>query len=139
MISNYARFSLMLIVPVFLTTASWVQAAVEISLQKTLKTDAVPIDVTVSPDGRSTFVLTDDGSVVVYDKLGNLTDTIKIGSHIDQIEIGPSGERLFATSRQNKTVEIILLNFISSINTAGSAFKGPEDAPVTIAVFSEFQ
>ncbi len=139
MISNYARFCLMLIVPVFLTTASWVQAAVEISLQKTLKTDAVPIDVTVSPDGRSTFVLTDDGSVVVYDKLGNQTDTIKIGSHIDQIEIGPSGERLFATSRQNKTVEIILLNFISNINTAGSAFKGPEDAPVTIAVFSEFQ
>jgi hypothetical protein len=139
MTSNYAKFCLILIVLIFVTTASWVQAAVEISLQKTLKTDAVPIDVTVSTDGRSTFVLTDDGSVVVYDNLGNLTDTIKIGSHIDQIEIGPSGERLFATSRQNKTVEIILLNFISNINTAGSAFKGPEDAPVTIAVFSEFQ
>jgi len=139
MISNFAKFCLILIVLVFVTTASWVQAAVEISLQKTLKTDAVPIDVTVSPDGRSTFVLTDDGSVVVYDNLGNQKDTIEIGSHIDQIEIGPGGERLFATSRQNKTVEIILLNFISNINTAGSEFKGPEDAPVTIAVFSEFQ
>ena len=139
MISALAKSCLPLIVIVLLTTASWVHAAVETSLQNTLQTEAVPIDVTVSPDGRSTFVLTDEGNVVVYDNLGKLKETIKVGSHIDQIEIGPSGERLFATSRQNKTVEIILLDFISSIKTGGSVFKGPEDAPVTIAVFSEFQ
>jgi hypothetical protein len=51
-------------------------------------------------------VLTDEGNVVVYDNLGKLKETIKVGSHIDQIEIGPGGERLFATSRQNNTVEI---------------------------------
>ena len=139
MISTFAKSCLVLIVIVLLTSASWVHAAVETSLQTTLQTGAVPIDVSVSPDGRSTFVLTDEGNVAVYDNLGNLTETIKVGSHIDQIEIGPGGERLFATSRQNKTVEIILLDFISSINTRGSVFKGPEDAPVTIAVFSEFQ
>jgi len=139
MSSNYAKFCLILIVLIFVTTASRVQAAVETSLQNTLKTDAVPIDVTVSSDGRSTFVLTDDGKVAVYDDQGNLTDTFKVGAHVDQIEIDPSGERLFASSRQNKTVEIIQLDFISNINTAGSAIKGPADAPVTIAVFSEFQ
>ena len=74
-----------------------------------------------------------------YDNLGNLTDNIKVGTHIDQIEMGPSGERLFATSRQNKTVEIIRLDFINAINSEGSVFKGPANAPVTIAVFSEFQ
>ena len=139
MISTLAKSCLIPAVMVLLATASWVHAAVETSLQITLQTEAIPIDVSVSPDGRSTFVLTDQGNVVVYDNLGNLTETIKVGSHIDQIEIGPGGERLFATSRQNKTVEIILLDFISSINTRGSVFKGPEDAPVTIAVFSEFQ
>jgi len=137
--SNYAKFCLILIVLIFVTTASRVQAAVETSLQNTLKTDAVPIDVTVSSDGRSTFVLTDDGKVAVYDDQGNLTDAFKVGAHVDQIEVDPSGERLFASSRQNKTVEIIQLDFISNINTAGSAIKGPADAPVTIAVFSEFQ
>ena len=139
MISNLAKFCPILIGTILLATTTWVHAAVETSLQNTLHTEAVPIDVAVSPDGKLTFVLTDEGNVTVYNNLGNLNETIKVGSHIDQIEIGPSGERLFATSRQNKTVEIILLNFIYNINTEGSAIKGPADASVTIAVFSEFQ
>ena len=137
--ASFAKSCLILIVVGLLTTAAPVHAAVETSLQNTLRTEAVPIDVAVSPDGRSTFVLTDKGNVVVFDNLGKLKDTINVGAHIDQIEIGPGGERLFATSRQNKTVEIILLDFISRIETGGSVFKGPENAPVTIAVFSEFQ
>lgn len=139
MISTPAKSGLLLVVVVILMTAFPVQAAVEISIQKTLQTDAVPIDVVVSADGRTTFVLTEDGNVTVYDNKGNLTESINIGSHNDGIELDPSGERLFATSRKNKTVEIIQLNFIKAINTEGSQFKGPADAPVTIAVFSEFQ
>ena len=139
MISNLARSCLILIGTILLPTTTWVHAAVETSLQNTLHTETVPIDVAVSADGKLTFVLTDEGNVAVYNNLGNLNETIKVGSHIDQIEIGPSGERLFATSRQNKTVEIILLDFISNIETKNAVFKGPEDAPVTIAVFSEFQ
>jgi len=139
MISIHPKSCLVLTAVVFLMIASWSQAAVEITLEKTLQIEAVPIDVKVSTDGRSTYVLTDDGNVVIFDNLGNRQDTIKVGPHINQIEIDPSGERLFATSRQNKTVEIMLLDFISIIDTAGSAFKGAENAPVTIAVFSEFQ
>jgi len=44
-----------------------------------------------------------------------------------------------AASRQNKTVEIILLDFISSIDTAGSPFAGPAAAPVIVTVFSDFE
>ena len=139
MISTYARSGLFLVAILMMTMPFHLQAAVEVSIQKTLQTDAAPIDVVVSGDGRTTFVLTDNGSVLVYDNFGKLTETIEIGSHIDSIDLGPSGERLFATSRQNKTVEIIELSFIKNINTDGSKFKGPADAPVTIAVFSEFQ
>ena len=139
MISRFTKTCSILIFLILYMNASWALATVETSVQKTLKTDAVPIDVTVSPDGQSTFVLTDEGSVLVYDQLGNQTDNINVGNHVDQIEMGPSGERLFATSRQNKTVEIILLNFIRNINTAGSHFKGDANAPVIITVFSEFQ
>jgi DNA-binding beta-propeller fold protein YncE len=139
MITIFPKSRLILILLTLLTTATWSPAAVEISLEKTLKPDAVPIDVSVSPDGKSTFVLTDKGNVLVYDEQGDLKDTIAVGSHIDRIAIDPSGERLFASSRRNKTVEIILLDFISDINTDGSPFAGPAAAPVIITVFSDFE
>ena len=139
MISRFTKFSLATVFLTVLTTASWVLAAVEITPQKTLKTDGVPVDIAVSQDGNLTFVLTDSGSVLIYDQTGNLTDTVEIGPHIDQIEIGPRGERLFVTSRKNKTVEIITLDFIHEINTLGSPTKGPPEAPMVIVVFSDFQ
>ena len=139
MLSTLAKFFLVLTVLAGVTIAPPGHTAVEISLQTTLETGAVPMDVAVSPDGRLTFVLTDDGKLMIYNSLGDLTDNVKVGTHIDQIEMGPNGERLFATSRQNKTVEIIRLDFINDINLEGSFWKGPANAPVTIAVFSEFQ
>ena len=139
MISTFAKFSLVPLLLTVLTAVSSVFAAVEITPQKTLKTEGIPVDVAVSQDGNLTFVLTDSGSVLIYDQMGNLTDTVEIGPHIDQIEIGPRGERLFVTSRKNKTVEIITLDFIHEINTLGSPTKGPPEAPIVIAVFSDFQ
>ncbi len=139
MISKSVKLCAVLVILAVSTAASWVNAAVEISLEKTLKTDGVPLDVVVSNDGSMTFVLTDNGDILIYDRNDNLTDTINIGPHVDQIELDPSGERLFAASRQNKTVEIITLDFIHQINTLGSPVKGPQEAPVTIAVFSDFQ
>ena len=139
MSSKFVKLYVVLVILAVSMAASWVHAAVEINLQKTLKTDGVPVDMVVSQDGNLTFVLTDNGKVLIYDRIGKLTDTVEIGPHIDQIEIGPSGERLFAASRQNKTVEIITLDFIHEINTLGSPSKGPHGAPVVIAVFSDFQ
>ena len=89
MISTFAKFILTTVFFIVLPSASWVFAAVEINLQKTLTTDGVPVDVAVSQDGNLTFVLTDIGSVLIYDRIGNLKDTVMLGSHVDQIEIGP--------------------------------------------------
>jgi len=139
MISNFAKSCLALAVLCILTYASRVQGAVEMELEKTLKPDAAPIDVAVTPDGKSTFVLTENGTVLVYDEQGDLEDTLNVGPHIDSIEIDPSGEKLFAASRQNKTVDIIQLSFIQQINTAGSPYKGPENAPVAMVVFSDYE
>lgn len=139
MISKFAKLILVSFFLIILTATSRVSAAVEISLQNTLTPDGVPVDVVVSQNGNLTMVLTDIGNVLIYDRIGNLTDTVKLGPHIDQIEIGPSGERLFASSRQNKTVEILTLDFIYNINTLGSPSKGPPEAPMVIVVFSDFQ
>ncbi len=46
---------------------------------------------------------------------------------------------LLLSSRSNKTVELLAIDFIHKINISGSPFKGSEDALVVIAVFSDFQ
>ena len=114
-------------------------AAVEWEIKKTLTIDEAPVDFALSPDGSRLFVLTDQGNIRVYSSRTELTDGIEVGRHIDQIQVGPQGDVLLLRSRQNKTIQIAQLEFIQSINIAGSPFKGSEDAPVVIAVFDDFQ
>jgi len=114
-------------------------ATVEWELLNTLKLDAPPLDVAISPDGNTVFVLTHKGNIHIYEVNGRLTDKIEVGEQIDQIKLGPQGTHLFATSRQNKTVKIIELDFIKQISIKGSPYKGIEDAPVVIADFSDFE
>ena len=114
-------------------------AAVEWGVQKKLQLDAPPVDVAVSLDDKWVFVLTDRGEVLVFTKDGSLKEKIPVGKHINQLKVGPRDNLLYLGSRKNKTVEIVELDFIQTINTAGSPFKGPADAPAVIAVFTDFE
>ncbi len=141
-----ARFNtlhLILLLVMLLSFVPRVQATVDWEIQKTLKIESIPLDLAVSVsrdrDGMTLFVLTADGRILIYDRNGNLTDTISVGPHVDQIRVDPLGRKLFAVSRQNKTVKIITFDFIRPINTFGAPFKGPEKAAVAIVVFSDFQ
>ena len=125
-----------LIVPVLCTQSL---ASVEWEIQKTLKLDTQPLDVAVSQNGNKIFVLTESGKILIYSSDGSLKDKIDVGNHIDQINSGPGEEWLFLSSRKNKTIEILHVDFIQHIDISGSPFKGPENAPVVIAVFSDFQ
>ena len=114
-------------------------AAVEWSILKTLKLEAAPIDVAVSADGRRTFVLTDQGKIIIYGPNAVEEDAIDVGADVDKIRVGPEGDILFLNSRTDKSVKVISLDFIQNINVSGSPFKGPADAPIVIAVFDDFQ
>lgn len=120
-------------------SATGLFAGLEWEPQISLKMSQPPLDVAVSPDGKHIFVLTEGGIIFVYDQDGKLKDKIDIGTYVDQIKIGPKGERLFLTNRKDKTVQVIGLDFIFDINVSGSPYKGPRDAPVVIAVFDDFQ
>jgi hypothetical protein len=114
-------------------------ALVEWDIQKVLKLDSQPLDVAVPNNGNSIFILSKSGKIMVYSLDGQLKDEIDIGNHIDQIKAGPSDEWLFLSSRKNKTVEILHIDFIQHIDISGSPSRGPENAPIVIAVFSDFQ
>ncbi len=114
-------------------------AGVEWQIQQTFEMDQPPLDVAVSPDGRHVFVLTRGGAIFVYTERGELEDKIQVGIHADRLKIGPRGEHLFITSQKDQRVQVIRFDFIFDINVSTSPYKGPRDAPVVIAVFSDFQ
>ena len=70
-------------------------AEVDWNIQSTLKFDATPLDIALSPDGKSVFVLTDGGDILVYDSGGTLKEKIAVGFHVDQIRIDPRGGQAF--------------------------------------------
>jgi hypothetical protein len=114
-------------------------AEVEWNLIKTLRIDPAPLDMAVSPDGRSIYVLVDGGSIHIYGTDGTLMDKIQVDSQIDQIKLGPNGEILYTSSRKDRAVQVIALDFVYQISIEGSPSKGPQDAPIVIAVFGDFQ
>ena len=112
---------------------------IEWDVYETLRLDTTPIDVSISPDGRKIFVLTDQGKVLIFSTSTRPEAQIEVGKHIDQIKSGPRGDTLILTSSKKKTVQVVGIDYIQTINTSGSPFKGSEDAPVVIAVFDDFQ
>jgi hypothetical protein len=134
------RLVVFLLVPVILLTlCPQSSGLVDWDVKKTLKIEKTPVDVAVSLNGRWVFVLTAQGSILIYSGDGRLEDEITVGKHVDGIKVGPEQDILILSSRKNKTVEILVLDFIRNIDVSNSPFKGPTDAPVTIAVFSDFQ
>ena len=114
-------------------------ATVDWNIAKTFNLKTSPLDMAISRNGSWIFVLTDQGKILIYSSKGSLDSTIDIGNHVDQIKAGPVDELLILKSRKNKTVQLLALDFVKTIDISGSPFKGSADAPVVIAVFSEFQ
>jgi DNA-binding beta-propeller fold protein YncE len=123
----------------FIAAVSTPFAGVNMDIQHKLTLDNPPLDVVASPDGKFIFVLTDTGDISVFDRKGILQNKIHVGDEVDQIKMGPQGNRLFVTSRSKKAIQIIDLDFFVEIDTADSPTKGPRNAPVVLAVFSDFQ
>ena len=114
-------------------------AEVEMTIARTLTLDEIPVDTALSAGGKYIFVLTDKGKVLVYNPDGKLSDTIPVDKSIDSIKAGPREEILLLVSSKKKAVQVAVLEFVQEINTSGSPFKGAADAPVIIALFTDFQ
>ena len=114
-------------------------ADVEWELQETLELDSPPVDMAISANGRWLFVLTHKGRIIIFSSDGQKKDMIDVGDHVDRLEAGPREDLLFLKSRKEKKVEVITLDFVQNINVLGSPFKGPANAAVVIAVFTDFE
>jgi len=114
------------------------QAAMEWSSLKQLGLDKEPLDVATSEDGRFVFVLV-SGEILAYSVPDyKLTDRIPVEANFDRLTPGKNNT-LLLTSKSKKELTIIQLTTRHTFDLSGLAVKGPADAPVTIAIFSDYQ
>jgi hypothetical protein len=114
-------------------------AEVEKGASKTLKLEAKPIDMTISADGKYTFILAEGGKILILDSAGQLKDTLTVSESVVSIGTSPSGDFLLLADSKANTLEVLKISFVVDIDISGLPFKGPAAAPVVVAVFSDYQ
>jgi len=114
-------------------------AEVDWSVLRTFNIEEPPLDVAFSGNRNHIYVLTNKGQILIFNTSGSLLDNIEVGPDIDRMQLIQGSDVIFLSSRKNKTIQIVQLDFVEKINIAGSPYMGPDNAPVVIAVFSEFQ
>jgi predicted DsbA family dithiol-disulfide isomerase len=131
--------SVFLCLLIVLVVSSSSYAEVEMTIARTLTLEETPVDTALSVGGKYIFVLTKTGKVLAYTLDGKLSGTVAVDKSVDSIKAGPREEILFLVSSEKKTVQLSVLEFVYEINVIGSPFKGAANAPVTIALFTDFQ
>ena len=116
-----------------------VQAALEWRIIQNLDLKTTPLDIVSSADGMWLFILT-PGEILVYSaQEGKITEHIPVDPGFDRITSFPRGNVLTIASSTKKVLQIIYLETVYPIDVMGLPFKGPQDAPVTLAVFTDYQ
>ena len=114
-------------------------ATLDWEITKQIKLEGAPLDVATSTDGRWIFALA-PGEVLVYSMIeGKVINRIPVDKIFDMLTHSEKDNTLVLGSRSGKTLKIIQLEVIHTIDISGLPFKGPEHAPVTIAVFGDYQ
>jgi len=98
-----------------------------------------PLDLVQSVDGKVLYILTENNRVLIYEPNGTLKGSIEVEQGITAIDTDARGENIFLINSEKSTFTSLSVDFVVEIDTAGSYFKGKADAPVTVAVFSDFE
>ncbi|MDP4979559.1 MAG: hypothetical protein NWQ21_08885 [Desulfobacterales bacterium] len=114
-------------------------AALDWNVIQTFNLKDPPLDVAFSTSRNKVFILTGAGQIQVYEPNGTLDETMDVGKGFDRLWHIQGSDVVLLSSREKKTVQIIELNFVEQIDISGSPFRGPDNAPVVVAVFSDFE
>ncbi|MBI9084009.1 MAG: thioredoxin domain-containing protein [Desulfobacterales bacterium] len=96
-------------------------------------------DTAAASDGKLIFFLT-PGEIQVYQtEKGTIIDRFAVDKAYDGLTYTDARKALILTSSRGKTPQVYRVDLVHEILLEGLPIKGPEDAPVTIAVFSDYQ
>jgi hypothetical protein len=112
---------------------------IEWNLQQNWPAAGKTLDMVHSLDGKLVYILNDKQAVQVFNSQGQLQGSIPVEDGVSAIDIAPQGEMLYLINNKTQTFSAVGVSFITDIDITGSPFKGPADAPVTIALFTDFE
>lgn len=115
------------------------EGRVEWSQTKKMTAPAGTIDFTYSLDGKYVFFLTNQNQVKIYSHTGALEGSVTVDKGVQRIGISPKGELLYLHNDQDNTLTTVKIDFVVNIDITGSPYKGEIDAPITVAVFTDFE
>ena len=135
---------IMVLVLVLFFAAGWtfpqiVRAAIEWRIIQDLDLKTTPLDIASSADGLWLFILAPGEILVFSAQEGKITERVPVDPTFDRITSFPRGNVLSISSSTRKVLQIIYLETVYKIDVMGLPFKGPQDAPVTLAVFTDYQ
>ena len=96
-------------------------------------------DVAISAEGRWIYVLTAENEIRVYTSGGKLKGAIPIDPGYARIQAGPREDILLVSNKDTQSVQLVSVNPVHAFNLSDTPVKGPDNAPVTITVFSDFE
>ncbi len=124
---------------ILLSVPAVISAEIEWTIGGQLGLKAPPLDISASADGKWLYILC-PGEIAIYsfneDKIIN---RIPVDKSVDRMIYVKEKNALVVTSRSGDTVRIIQLEVVHTFTTSGLPYKGPKRAPITIAVFSDYQ
>ncbi|MBW1890758.1 MAG: hypothetical protein JRI93_09585 [Deltaproteobacteria bacterium] len=139
-INTKAIICLILMMSLALTANSWAATVgVDATTLKQLDIEAPPLDIDTSEDGKLAFVLV-PGEVLIYSNLGSQPiNRIAVGKNFDRLAFAEKIDVLILSSNADKQIKVVRIDLINAISIDGSPLRGKADAPVTIAVFDDYQ
>ena len=104
-----------------------------------LNLEQEPLDVAASADGQMIFILV-PGEVIVYDLPGNKVEKkIPVETGFDRLTYAAKINAVVLAGSRSKLLRVIKLEEVYHFDLSGLPFRGPENAPVTVVVFSDYQ
>ena len=138
MLKRMFVISSLLLLPL-MTTPSLTQAgAVDTSVISNWQIDAKPLDMVHTLDNKKVFILGEDSKVHIYTADGKKQGSIPVDKGVTAIDIAPRGELLYLMNNEKNTFTSLTVSFTTPIDVTGSPFLGNENAPVVLALFSDF-
>lgn len=116
-----------------------VQADVEWNTLKEIDLKTEALDVATSPDEQVLFLLSRREVLIYSLRQDRVIERIPLDKAFDRLNYLPRTNALVLTSTSKRNLQIIKMEFIQNLDITELPYQGPENAPVTVVSFNDYQ